>query len=53
MHQLAMTFGKKCFRFANNGAFPDITVPFRKGREVHNKYDVSISKFLNGVSAWQ
>ena len=30
LHPLAMTFGKKCFRFANNGAFPDIPVPFSK-----------------------
>ncbi|XP_065056333.1 NADH dehydrogenase [ubiquinone] iron-sulfur protein 2, mitochondrial-like [Rhopilema esculentum] len=25
-----MTFGKECFRFANNGALPDIPVPFSK-----------------------
>ena len=34
MHQsfnpLAMTFGKECFRSANNGALPDIPVPFSK-----------------------
>ena len=30
LHPLAMTFDKKCFRFANNGAFSDIPVPFSK-----------------------